>query len=569
MNSLSFLSGYRQAIRIRRHPSASAVRRAAGTCRSGTYLFLLAALLATAAFSSEPTGQHAENDFEGRIIGQITLDKKNVFDLSDPRENNRLYRLANRLHIVTQDHVIEQQLLLEPGAAYSKQLADESERILRSKRYLWEALITPTLNAAGGVDLAVETRDVWTLQPILSVTRSGGENETTYGFEEFNLLGRGQAIRLERNDSVDRTSNIVQLQDPNIGNSWVSGTLYLADNSDGHFRLVSIEQPFYALDARRSAGFAALDDDRRSTLYALGKRAGEYRHQWQNYSAFGGYSRGRVDGWVRRYTVGFTVDDNRFSAIAAGTLPSTVPEDRELRYPFFGIDIFEDRFTTSQNRDQIGRTEDFFMGSRYSAQVGFASESLGSDRDAIIYSAGYGRGFGSLGARALLVSANLSGRLESGETKNAVADLSLRYFRQQSKRRVFFATLAAAQGHDLDLDKPIELGGDTGLRGYPLRYQSGDARLLFTLEQRYFWDWYPLRLFRVGGAIFADIGRTWGENPVGGENLGWLRDVGFGLRFASTRSGVRKIIHLDVAFPLDGDASIDEVQILLESKRSF
>jgi hypothetical protein len=76
-------------------------------------------------------------------------------------------------------------------------------------------------------------------------------------------------------------------------------------------------------------------------------------------------------------------------------------------------------------------------------------------------------------------------------------------------------------------------------------------------------------LFRVGGAIFFDVGRTWGKNPVGGESLGWLRDVGFGLRFAPTRTGARKILHLDIAFPLDGDASIDNVQILLEAKRSF
>ena len=89
------------------------------------------------------------------------------------------------------------------------------------------------------------------------------------------------------------------------------------------------------------------------------------------------------------------------------------------------------------------------------------------------------------------------------------------------------------------------------------------------MEQRFFWDWYPFRLFRVGGAVFADVGRTWGDNPVGSESAGWLRDVGFGFRFAPTRTGARKILHLDIAFPLDGDDSIDSVQILLESKKSF
>ena len=31
---------------------------------------------------------------------------------------------------------------------------------------------------------------------------------------------------------------------------------------------------------------------------------------------------------------------------------------------------------------------------------------------------------------------------------------------------------------------PCNLGGDTGLRGYPLRYQNGNQRALFTVEER-------------------------------------------------------------------------------------
>ena len=115
----------------------------------------------------------------------------------------------------------------------------------------------------------------------------------------------------------------------------------------------------------------------------------------------------------------------------------------------------------------------------------------------------------------------------------------------------------------------MQLGGKSGLRGDPLRYQTGDSKLLFTVEQRYFTDWYPWRLFRVGGAVFFDVGRTWGDNPIGEPNLGWLKDVGFGLRFAPTRFSTNKVAHLDFAFPLDGDPSIDSVQILLEAKRSF
>ena len=78
-----------------------------------------------------------------------------------------------------------------------------------------------------------------------------------------------------------------------------------------------------------------------------------------------------------------------------------------------------------------------------------------------------------------------------------------------------------------------------------------------------------LIVFRVGGAAFFDIGRTWGESPVSTPSQGLLKDVGIGLRFGNSRSGLGNIIHVDLAFPLDGDSSIEDVQILLETKERF
>ena len=519
--------------------------------------------------TDEKTIDVTQLEADGTIVGNIVLVKGDVFDLTDERENGFLYRLVNKLHIITKDKVIEKQLLLKPGDLYSKRLSDESERILRGNRYLYYAAITPTEKRDGVVDLRVSTRDVWTLKPSLSLSRKGGEDKTILGVHELNLFGRGQAIRLERVEDVDRVSNTFQFHDEQFGNSWVSTDLQLADNSDGHTKILSIIRPFYALNTPWSAGATAFDNDQRSTLYDRGDAAAEYRHESTKFTAFGGWSAGLQNGWVRRYTAGVVLDDNLFSDVIDGTLATAIPEDRELLYPFLALELLQDQFETTRNREQIGETEDFFTGTRFSARLGFADESIGADRDAILYSASYGRGFGSMDKKALLISTWASGREESGGSANALVGIHARYYNQQSGKRVFFATMRGVHGHNLDLDNPVELGGDTGLRGYPLRYQSGDASFLFTVEQRFFWDWYPLRLFRVGGAIFADVGRTWGENPVGSESLGWLRDVGFGFRFAPTRTGTRKILHLDIAFPLDGDESIDSVQILLQAKSSF
>jgi hemolysin activation/secretion protein len=107
------------------------------------------------------------------------------------------------------------------------------------------------------------------------------------------------------------------------------------------------------------------------------------------------------------------------------------------------------------------------------------------------------------------------------------------------------------------------------LRGYPLRYQTGSSRALLTLEQRYYTDWFPFRLFYVGGAVFFDAGRTWGRGAVGEPSLGLLKDVGFGLRLGNARGAFGSVLHFDIAFPLDRTSDIDSVQLLIETKQSF
>lgn len=506
---------------------------------------------------------------DAAVIRNIVLDKRNVFDISDPKENRFLYRLANRFHVLTRDKTIRQQLLFSEGDAYSKRLVEESERILRSNRYFYDARITPISYEDGSVDLAIMTKDVWTLSPGASFTRSGGENEWSFELEDLNLLGRGEKLRIARTGKVDRDSTSLQYSDQHVGNSWVALDLFLADNSDGHARALALTRPFFALDTRWAAGISLLDDERNTSLYRLGERIAEYRHQRRYVSAFRGWSKGLANRWVRRYFIGATYDDNRFSEALDTDLPSVVPRDRTLVYPYLGIEIIEDRFEKIHNRDQIEKTEDFFIGTRLAATAGWSASAFGADRNGLVYSVSAGRGFGSIADRALLLSSDASGRVEDGSAANTLVSLSARYYQRQSSKRVFFATLSGTFGSDLDLDNPVDLGGASGLRGYPLRYQSGDSNLLISVEQRYFTDWYPFRLVRIGGAVFFDAGRTWGDNPLGGRSLGWLKDVGIGLRLAPTRLSSGKIVHIDIAFPLDGDATIDNMQVLIEAKRSF
>jgi outer membrane protein assembly factor BamA len=503
------------------------------------------------------------------VIGEITYEKKNVFDTTLPGENKSLFRLANRLHIITRDSVIRQQLLFAPGDLYTTRLVAESERLLRQNDYLYDVTVEPVKFDNGVVDIRVRTRDVWTLNPGISLSRGGGETSSGVKVAEGNFLGTGSSLRLGYKDTVDRQTTSFQFHDRNIGGSWTSLFLGLADNSDGHTTDIRLIRPFYALDTRRSAGATFFDNAQEVSFYDLGNKVAEYAQDSAVHSAFFGWSRGLRDGWARRWTVGIVHDEQRFTTVPGGILPQLLPADRLLVYPFIGFEMLQDKFASTSNRDQIDRTEDFYMGTRLSVSIGLASDSTGSDRDSVVYRFDASKGFGSIAKKALLLSSSINGRVDGGSTANSEISLSARYYNQISNKRLFFMTLGGSRGQNLDLDNLAVLGGDNGLRGYPLRYQVGDSKLLLTAEERYFTDWYPFRLFRVGGAMFADIGRSWGPGPLGSEPVGWLKDVGIGLRLAPTRASGREIIHIDIAFPLDGDPSIDTVQFLIEAKSSF
>lgn len=511
----------------------------------------------------------AELEASGAVVGNITLVRDNVFDTSKPGENYALYRLANRSHIVTKDAVIRSQLLIKPGDPYSRRLLDESARLLRQNRYLFDVTVTPNGYQNGVVDIVVWTRDVWTLVPDLSFSRTGGEDKWRVGLVENNLFGLGTKVKLTYEENVDRNIAVFEVKDQNLLRTRADLLLQFADSSDGGAERFRLRRPFFALDSRWTAGVDLGSREFENRFYDLGNEAAEYRQESDYFTVFGGLSNGLRDGWVRRWTAGIVHDDNQFSPAPEPEFPALIPANRRLIYPFVGFELIEDDFRTAENRDQMERTEDFLLGTRFSATLGFASTSFDSDRDALLYWANFSRGFGSIEKKALLLSTAVSGRVDEGNAANTLFNLSARYYSQQSKKRLFFMSIEGAWGSDLDLENLLLLGGTSGLRGYPLRYQSGDSRLLFSIEERYFTDWYPFRLFRVGFAAFADAGRTWGRNALGNESAGWLTDVGFGLRLVPTRSSAREIYHIDLAFPLDGDPSIDSVQLILEAKRNF
>jgi hemolysin activation/secretion protein len=511
----------------------------------------------------------AELEARGARIGSIQFNSLDLFDVQGQDENTSLARLGNRLHIQTRVSTIENQLLFRVGDPYRANLLEESARILRDTRYLRDARVRPVSFHDGVVDIEVATQDVWTLSPGISLGRKGGKNSGGFEIEEFNLLGTGTRLGVGFVSGVDRDSKYLRYVDRQLGSTWWSLSTLYSDNSDGRLGELTLEQPFYSLGSRRAGGISLRDDQRVDARYDAGEVTDHFATHEKHATVYWGRSAGLVAGWTRRFTAGLSFEEHAFSH-APGLAPSLLlPSDRKFVYPWLGAHWVEDAFETARNRDQIEKTEDYSLGWHAAAQLGFAGTAFGSDRNAIMFSGAVTKGLSLDERQSMSFGADASGRLEDGTLSGGLLRADARYYFRQSPRRLFFLNLSATAGANLDEDQQVLLGGDSGLRGYPLRYQSGEGRWLFTAEQRFFSDWYPLQLFNVGGAVFYDMGATWGRDPLGTAPQGLLRDVGFGLRFGSSRSALGNVLHVDVAFPLDGDSSINSLQFLVETRKSF
>ena len=492
-----------------------------------------------------------------------------IFDLADPHENNALFRLANRLHVPTRESVIRRSLLFQPGEAVSARAIEETERLLRTNRYLYDVSIRPVAVHDDVVDIEVRTRDTWSFDPGLSAGHSGGATTGGIKLREYNVLGTGTSIAFGRGKDVDRTSTEFEFSNERAFGTWASFDYAHASSSDGSRDAISLVRPFYELDARWAAGAAAVKDDRIDSVHVAGDVAAQYRHRLRSAEVFGGRSAGLQDGWVQRWSLGLHQQDDEYASDPALVAPATLPPSEKLRYPFVRYELVEDRFEREENRNLIGRPEFFALGLAAKLQLGRTLSGLGSTNAAWVYAASAARGFVPWPQHRLMAQAKLVGRYEEGAVRRQRVGVQAQYYLPQSRRRLFFASLAVDRLTRPELPDLLLLGADEGLRGYPLRYQSGTRRALLTVEQRFYTDAYVWQLFRVGGAFFFDAGRAWGGDVLNTVNPGWLRDVGVGLRIVSVRSAFSNVLHVDIAAPLDPTADIRRVQFNVKTKTSF
>ena len=558
--------------------SGSWLGRGQKTAPARATVFVALTLCFALAAAGEPCGERFDESELGDVevaeiegwplqpdvsytVASTRIIRQEIFNTGDTAENKLLFRLANRWHVNTRERTIRTLLLFSDGDTVDVSRLAESERVLRAKRFLYDARVIANRVCERKVDIVVVTRDVWSLLPTAGVTRTGGENEFDLGASEANVLGSGAGMDVEVFKTLDRSGASAGFNNPNLGNSRIGLGLRLENADDGDGAMAFIGQPFYALDARRAWNVTAHVSETRRRLYDAGEETALFGLDYRRAALSRGWSRGLVDGFANRLIVGVMSEEWAFKDV-----PESLSdlEDRAFAYPWVAFQRIGDDFSKVRNLNRVQTTEDVFLGRQYDLLLGYSPRG-----GHLVANAAFrdGRRLDHKAGDMLRYGVQVSGywNRHTRRAENLTAQAWARYRRGHTPQWGLHIDAEATVADQLTPDQQILAGGDSGLRGYPNRFQAGSRRFRITAEERYYSGLYLWRAVRIAGAAFIDIGRAWDsarDNPV-------LANIGVGLRLESTRTDRGRVLHLDVAFPLVSQPGARGLEVTLTGKRSL
>lgn|GEM_PF-925066 len=503
------------------------------------------------------------------VIADIRVERVNVFDLSVSSENIWPFRIADKIHIVTRDPVVRQEILLSTGSAWDPLRAIESERNMRALGFFRSADVAPVPRPDGKLDLDVRTQDSWTLQPEISLGTEGGQSYYGYGVSDNNLFGLGKTISLIRTENGPLTSTNLKYTDPRFLGTRYQLTPYYTQSNYGDSVGTGVVKQFYALDVPQAMGVSWNKTINNDILYQATDDYSQFLETSRVESASYGVRLPEDRYVVQRAEAGWYDEKDQFNAEST-TIGGTLPADRELSGPTVGYSFVQPEYIKETDIDKMARVEDFNMGNEFQIFGGWMGAATGSDRDRVIFNALDQQGYSVGPGRFFLAQVGSEGRLRDGVLENALLYANFNAFWKTDwiGPQTWVAHLEGNKARSLDGENQVILGGNDGLRGYHNYAFTGDESVLLNLENRFFFPGEYFHLVQFGGVAFFDSGAVTQQ----GQPLNWGRfnsDAGVGLRASSTRSQSGTVVRFDVAYALNQGPDSPRVVVSIAGSQAF
>ncbi|AAZ28494.1 hypothetical protein [Colwellia psychrerythraea] len=505
---------------------------------------------------------------------KITFKPQTIFDKNE-EGFTFLHRWANAIHIDTKIITLENEANFFIKKC-TKTFADmaELERHLRSRKYLRDAEVSADEYVE---NITITTWDNWSLMPTLSFGRKGGINTYSFGIKERNLLGLGIDTEIESYRNAQRSGYKLVATIPLFQKQNTSVKLGFADNDDGQQRSLFLHKIFAGFHTKTSYHIGFNEESRNDTIFQNGLDQSVFGHDISFKEASYAWLSFNSENRLLRYRVGITQDKETFTELSDEEnldlsnppLTNVKPEDRDLLYPWLAFEYIEKDFRKLTNVHLITQIEDFNHGWQLNSSLGIGNGNK-ENSAWTVWKMRVKKGFNLHDNSLLLLDLALANDIYQHRDSRLLVKLSGEYFYQLNKNWGFYLSNTNVISKNQYIDQPVTMGGNTGLRGFPLQYQHGQDSIKVTSEIRYYPEVNLFKLFDLAGVAFVDAGRTYGESTVKNIEEGWLSSAGLGLRLHSPHSGGNHpIIHIDFAFPQSDNPEINGFEIRVQAKKSF
>ncbi|MCX6155028.1 MAG: hypothetical protein NT007_12820 [Candidatus Kapabacteria bacterium] len=491
-------------------------------------------------------------------IGKININRKNVFD-SSSKDWFFAAKLANSLHIITQEYFITDELLFSEGDTVDTDKLYETVRNLRKTGLFSEVKIVLDSADDDKYDINVQTQDVWSTNPEILFGKGGNSYNFGGRIAELNLAGTATALSLE---ALFRSENNIGMQGRGIlllRRAFRSEYTLYADLRANKYRTdgeLLFYKPFRSIETEYSYGLDLVNNFGRDFIYSITK---DSLNTFRERSLTTWFSK----SWLKKDRIFIT---------------GLFQLNNDLRLQHESIRAFDNSgivllafSSVAQNYTSVSKlnsyhTEDLPTGGWGSAVLGKVFPY--GDYNALnsCYYLG-GQAEASYFDDQLYLFGGVEGgsAFRSSLSYDTYASVTGLGFYRLDGSMLIASRFKSQSAWNWRGERQLILDNDYGLRGYRLNRLAGDSRLLNNLEFRYFPDW-KFWILNFSGVAFYDLGTVWKQSEKF-TNSRFHHSLGLGLRiYDDKQNGTAAVFRIDVAYNVD-EKRIAE--IILTSSQMF
>lgn len=206
-----------------------------------------------------PELQNTYERYQGKIVRRIRVETLDPFGYSvndtTKHPDNWLERFGNGIHLKTKELTIKNLLLFKRNEPLDSLLVKDSERLIRSQRYVRRVAIQPQAveTSRDSVDIYIRVLDSWSLTPNGSASGSGTSIELT----ERNFLGLGHEWRndFDKRFNTGKTEYLTTYRVPNLMNTYINGTIrYQLWEFDNSLKSIGFDRDFFSAYTKWAGG---------------------------------------------------------------------------------------------------------------------------------------------------------------------------------------------------------------------------------------------------------------------------------------------------------------------------